>query len=94
MDVGWLRFIAAAVKQSRAMPVVGKGGIGRRGGGKEEQGGRGKEEDGEKAKRWGKGSGGGRGSEVKKWEMREGDEKEEVGPPSGYLPPALRRDQS
>ena len=34
------------------------------------------------------------GSEVKKWEMREGDEKEEVGPPSGYLPPALRRDQS
>ena len=72
----------------------GGGRIGRRGGGKEEQGGRGKEEDGEKAKRWGKGSGGGRGSEVKKWEMREGDEKEEVGPPSGYLPPALRRDQS
>ena len=25
LDVGWLRFIAAAVKQSRAMPVVGRG---------------------------------------------------------------------
>ena len=44
-------------------------------------------EEGEGGKRWEK-------EVVRVEKVGDGDEKEEVGPPSGYPPPALRRDQS